>query len=201
MSRITRFFVLFAVLAAVVVPGIASAHEHREVGEYEFVVGFANEPAYENEQNGIWVSVKNHETGAPVEGLEGTLKAQVIYGASTRDMELAPAWGEEGVYTSNFYPTAAGDYTFRFFGDINGTPVDESFTSSPEGFNAVGSVSELQFPAQVSTNAQLQSQIRTAQMLGAAGLVVGVAGLLLAAWALRSRRSAPAAATQTLREA
>ena len=141
------------------------------------------------------------ETGAPVEGLEGTLKAQVIYGASTRDMELAPAWGEEGVYTSNFYPTAAGDYTFRFFGDINGTPVDESFTSSPEGFNAVGSVSELQFPAQVSTNAQLQSQIRTAQMLGAAGLVVGVAGLLLAAWALRSRRSAPTSATQTLREA
>lgn len=201
MSRISRLIALFAVLAALVVPGIASAHEHREIGEYEFVVGFANEPAYENEQNGIWVSVKNHETGAPIEGLEDTLKAQVIFGAQTRDMQLTPAWDEKGVYTSQFYPTAAGDYTFRFFGEIDGTPVDEKFTSSPEGFHAVSSVGELQFPAQVSTNAQLQAQIRTAQMLGAAGLAVGVAGLLLAAWALRSRRAAQPNATRAMREA
>jgi len=192
---------MFALLAVCALPGIASAHEHREVGEYEFVVGFVNEPAYENEQNGIWLSVENHETGAPVEGLEDTLKAQLIYGAQTRDMQLTPAWGEEGVYTSNFYPTAAGDYTFRFYGDIDGTPVDEQFTSSPDGFDSVASVSELQFPSQVSTNAQLQAQIRTAQMLGAAGLAVGIAGLLLAAWALRSRRTAPATAASTLRQA
>lgn len=201
MSRFYRLAVFVAALLAVfVIPGVVSAHEHREVGQYEFVVGFANEPAYENEQNGMWVSVKNHETGEPVEDLEGTLKAQLIFGSQQRDMQLSPVYGEQGVYISNFYPTVAGDYTFRFFGDIDGTQVDEKFTSSPGGFNAVSSVNDLQFPVRLGTNAQLQEQIRSAQLLGAAGLGAGIAGLVLAVWALRSRRPAATAATRTLGE-
>ncbi len=122
MSHPIRSIVVFlaAALVALSLPGSTAAHEHREVGNYVFVVGFMNEPAFEGELNGIWVKVTTKDTEQPVEWLAETLKAQVIHGASERDMVLEPAFGEPGVYTSVFYPTADGDYTFRFFGTIEG---------------------------------------------------------------------------------
>jgi len=44
---------LIAVIAMLATFVSASAHEHREVGKYEFVVGFQNEPAYVNQPNGV----------------------------------------------------------------------------------------------------------------------------------------------------
>jgi hypothetical protein len=199
MSRLIKTLILAAVAALCLLPSIASAHEHREVGEYEFTVGFLNEPAYENEQNGIWVEVLNHDTEEPIEGLADTLNAEVIFGDQRREMELRPAWGEEGVYISNFYPTQAGDYTFRFYGEIEGTPVDESFTSSPDGFDSVKPVADLQFPVAVSSNAELSQQLTAAQntariamIVGGAGLALGLLGLIVAGMALRGRRPATA---------
>ena len=75
-----------------------------------------------------------------------TLKAQVIFGDQTRDLTLTPAFGEDGVYESVFIPTQPGDYTFRFFGQLESVAVDESFTSSPEGFDSVAARSDLEFP-------------------------------------------------------
>lgn len=198
MSRALHSFVvvLAAVLYGGLLPPAAFAHEHREVGKYVFVVGFINEPAFQGEQNGIYVKITEKERDKPVEGLADTLKAQVIHGANTRDIELHQAWGEtwgeKGVYTAVFYPTATGDYTFRFFGDIAGTQVDEQFTSSPEGFDSVASPAEFQFPAKVAGPDELsmqlaaaQSATRTALLLGGAGLAVGVVGLITAFLALR----------------
>ena len=189
--------VLAAVLVALALPGSAAAHEHREVGNYVFVVGFMNEPAFEGELNGIWVSVTTKDTEQPVEGLAETLNAQVIHGASEREMALEPAFGEPGVYTSVFYPTADGDYTFRFFGTIEGNQVDESFTSSPDGFNSVSASAEFQFPAAVPGADTLASQLASAQNtarialgVGAAGLLAGLAGLM-AGLRARGSRSAP----------
>lgn len=199
MSRAIRSIVvvLAAALAILALPGSAAAHEHREVGNYVFVVGFMNEPAFEGELNGIWVSVTRKDTEQPVEGLAETLKAQVIHGASEREMALEPAFGEPGVYTSVFYPTADGDYTFRFFGTIEGNQVDESFTSSPDGFNSVSTPAEFQFPAEVPGAGTLASQLASAQTtarialgVGAVGLVAGLAGLMAA---LGTRRNRPAA--------
>lgn len=196
----SRFFRAF-LLVMLVVGGFfsvssASAHEHRDVGSYTFVVGFLNEPAFEGELNGMSVEITNAETKQPVEGLEKTLKAQVIFGAEQRDMTLTPVWNEPGHYKAHFYPTAAGDYTFRFYGDIEGAQVDESFTSKPGGFNAVQAPAELQFPASVPAASELSTQLaaaqssaRTATMLGGAGLLFGLVGLGVATVALRGRGS------------
>ncbi len=199
MSRSSRtaWSVLIALLAAILLPLVASAHEHRDVGKYEFVVGFKNEPAFEGEQNGVYVEITEKASGRPVENLAETLKAQVIFGDQQRDLALQPAWGEKGVYTSDFYPTSAGDYTFRFTGEIEGTAIDEKFTSSPDGFDSVKATSALQFPASVPTAnevavqlAAAQSTARTATILGGAGLALGIVSTIAALLALRGRRSA-----------
>ncbi|MBA3451046.1 MAG: hypothetical protein H0T18_07535 [Chloroflexia bacterium] len=39
-----------------------------------------------------------------------------------------------------------GAYTFRIFGTIGDTEIDESFTSSPEGFSSVEDPTPFQFP-------------------------------------------------------
>lgn len=199
MKRSLRTLIAVALLSALLLPVAASAHEHRDVGQYKFVVGFINEPAFEGEQNGIWVSITDKTTQTPMENLAETLKAQVIYGEQQLDLALEPAWNEKGVYTADFYPTSAGDYTFRFFGDVNGTAIDETFTSSPEGFSSVQPTSALQFPAKVPAATELRSELaaalsmaRTATILGGAGLAFGLISLLAALGALRGRRT-PAA--------
>jgi hypothetical protein len=199
MSRIIRLS-LFAIAAvSLLLPVAASAHESRAVGKYQFVVGFLNEPAFEGEQNGVSVRITNTETGQPVEQLAETLKAQVIFGSQQRDLELEPVFRDPGHYKSDFYPTAAGAYTFKFTGEIEGTAVDESFTSSPDGFAEVVSTGDVQFPATLPSATELNNQLvaaqsaaRTATILGGAGLAFGLISLIVAVLALR-RRSAGAA--------
>ena len=84
--------------------------------------------------------------GAPVLGLADTLQAEVIYGDQTMALELRPVFSEPGAYNGFFFPMAEGDYTFRIFGEIEGNPVDETFTSSPEGFHGVEPREPLEFP-------------------------------------------------------
>jgi len=143
-----------------------SAHEHREVGNYEFVVGFINEPAVSEELNGLSLRVTQAQAAnaaatpvgdaatpasaepaqVGVEGLESTLQAEVIYGDQKMALTLSPAWQDPGAYQSWFIPMQAGDYSFHIWGEINGQQVDETFTSSPEGFDSVQDRSTLQFP-------------------------------------------------------
>src|SRR5579875_2828190 len=53
-------------IALVVLPGIASAHETRVVdGKYKFVVGFLNEPAIVDQPNSIDLTVTDASTGQP----------------------------------------------------------------------------------------------------------------------------------------
>ena len=97
---------------ALLFPFTATAHEHREVGDYTLVVGFIAEPAIQDDTNGIWLSVTKGET--PVTGLADTLQAQILFGDQSKDMALVPAFGEDGTYEAVFIPTEPGDYTFRF---------------------------------------------------------------------------------------
>ena len=162
-------------LVTLAIPLAASAHETRTVADdYEFVVGFVNEPAIAGEVNGIWLSVTSGDE--PVEGLAGTLEAQVLYGEQTRDATLTPSFDEPGVYTSTFIPTAEGDYTFRFFGQIDGVEIDESFTSSPEGFDSVAPRSEYEFPSEESS-----AGVELAMPVLVGGVLLAVGGLGLAA--------------------
>ena len=71
MSRYRSVIALFAaLLALVLVPTLALAHERREVGNYLFVVAFLNEPAFQEEQNRMSVRITNKDTEQPVEKLE-----------------------------------------------------------------------------------------------------------------------------------
>ena len=154
-------------LAAALLPLAASAHEHREVGngQYELTVGFLDEPAFASLKNGLDLRVEalgaaaspaaagNEEDGTPVEGLAGSLQAEVIYGDQTMSLEVQPRFGEPGAYRSVFFPMAEGDYSFHIFGEIEGVAIDETFTSSPDTFASVQPVEPLQFPKQDAASA------------------------------------------------
>ena len=161
-------------------PLTTSAHETREVAtDYSFVVGFISEPAIQGDTNGIWLEVTMAE--APVLGLADTLQAQVIFGDQTRDMTLTPAFGEEGVYEAVFIPSEPGDYTFRFFGQIDGVDVDETFTSSPEGFDSVAPRADFEFPGGTGEVGRTDDTTSVAMPLaaGAVVLLLGVGALAL----------------------
>lgn len=192
----------FAAIAILVMSiGVASAHEHRTVGDYEFVVGFLNEPAIVEEPNGLDLRVsKGHgDQATPVEGLDKTLKGEVSFGGQTMPLEIKPVFNKPGSYKSNFIPTAEGAYTFHVFGTIENQPVDEKFTSSPTTFSEVGSRSAISFPNKVETVGTVEqtatnasSAADTAKMYGLAGLGVGVLGLIVGIAALMSARGARA---------
>lgn len=135
----------------VLMPLAANAHEHRHVvdEQYELTVGFLEEPAFVGEKNGLSlrvVAVGEGDETEPVLALQETLQAEVIFGDQTMELELSPVFNDPGHYRSVFFPTAEGDYTFRVWGEIDGNAIDESFTSSPEGFDSVRPREPLEFP-------------------------------------------------------
>ena len=183
--RIGRATVLSVALVALTV-GITLAHESRDVGEYTFVVGFIDEPVFTGQKSGLEFFASRGED-EPVEGLEETLQAQVTYGSDTRDLEVSPRFGERGSYESVFFPTAAGPYTFRIFGEVEGEAFDESFTSGPETFGQVEEVVGGQFPVQFPSTAELVADAESgaaAATQATIALVLAVIGLLASLVAL-----------------
>ena len=182
---IGRATVLAAVLGLSVGTTAALAHETREVGEYTVTVGFIGEPVYTGQKSGLEFRVLRGEE--PVEGLEETLEAEVIYEGEPRDLPISPRFGEPGWYQSVFFPTAAGPYTFHIFGEIDGTAFDESFTSGEDTFSVVEEVAGGQFPVvlpaagDVARDAQAGADATTtatiALVLGGAGLLAGLVAI------------------------
>ena len=207
-------------LAASLASGAAIlAHDHRSVGDYEFTVGFAEEPAVEGLANGVSLKVEKsatshgHGTGAghggtshdhgelaPVEGLEQTLQVEVTHLGTgvSKSMRLRAVIGQPGQYRADLIPTASGGYRFRFFGTVEGHPVDESFESGPNTFDFVSPAGDLHFPDRQATVREIEGAVRGAQsssleaqdaaieasdsasaasMLGIAGVVLGVLGI------------------------
>ena len=193
-TRVRRLVaVASAVLFTMLVSSAVAAHEEREVAGYSVVVGFMDEPVFAGQKSGLEFFINKGET--PVEGLETTLQAEVIYQGQKRDLPLDARFGEAGAYESVFFPTAPGAYTFHIFGTIEGQAVDESFTSSAEGFGEVEALSGGQFPVQFPAEADVvadaqagktaSSQVTIAIALGAAGLLAGLVGIGLALAARR----------------
>ena len=184
-NRIGRAAALGAA-AAILAGGTAVAHEEREVGDHTFEVGFIGEPVFVGQKSGIEFSV-SHDGEEPVEGLEETLQAQVIFGDDTRDLEIRPVFGQPGSYESVFIPTAAGPYTFRIYGELDDQPFDESFTSGPDTFGEVQDVAAgqfpIQFPAQADVVADAEAGAAAATQATIA-IVLAVIGLLAALVAL-----------------
>ena len=182
---------------ALIVAAPVLAHEERQVAGYDLEVGLISEPVSVGDRSGLEVHVTKDDQ--PVEGLEATLAATVAFGAATRDLPISARDEEPGWYESVFYPTAAGPYTFHLTGTIEGTAIDESFTSSPSGFDEVHDLTSGQFPvtlpsvtdvaADARKGADLASEVTLALAAGVIGVVLGVAALGVA---LAGRRGKPA---------
>jgi hypothetical protein len=211
MSRISRRIALALLLATLLIPftaSVALAHGHTQVGDYEIVIGFHNEPAYQGEPNGLDLFVTNKKTGEKVNDLADTLKAELIFGSSKKELKVEAQWGQDGAYTAYVLPTQAGDYTWHIWGDIKGTPIDVSMTSSPNTFSSIEAKSEVAFPAAEATPAELQAQAAAAQqsaqlalIVGAFGAVLGVAGIVVGVLGLRARNAAGAPAAGQAKQA
>lgn len=153
-------------LALVLLGGGASAHESRDVadGQFTFVVGFLDEPAYSGEMNGLDLRVSRIDPAAtpvaegadapsmPVEGLDASLQAEVFFADQTMPLVISASYGEPGAYESVFFPTQPGDYSFHIFGTIDGVAIDETFTSGPETFGPMEDPAPLQFPKETAAN-------------------------------------------------
>lgn len=202
--RVPRVVVLLLSLAVALSPAAALAHESRLVGgKYQLEVGFLDEPAVANQMNAISLTVATAD-GKPVDGVEATLKAEVIVGGNAKTMvlPLEANSGETGSYSANFIPTREGSYIFHFFGTIQGTPIDERFESGPGRFDDVQAAQSLQFPDKLPDPASAadveaaRQEASTARLFGIVGLVVGLLGLVVSATALASRRGSPGAPTR-----
>jgi hypothetical protein len=178
-------------------PSPASAHERRQVGEYTFTVGFSTEPAFANIPNGPEVTITKGRREKPVvEGVD--LDVEVIFGEESSTLAVEPAFvvgvfGEPGNYNADMFPTRPGTYAFRFFGTVEGTAIDETFTSGPKTFNDINDPAEFAFPVVDPNNAELaarveqesadlaetQEDVTGARTLGLIGVIVGGVGLLV----------------------
>lgn len=88
----------------------------------------------------------NNKTNQKVDGLEKTLKAELIFGGSKTEIPIYPQDEVDGTYGTNVVPTAEGDYTWHITGEINGTPVNVSMTSAPDTFSSVETMAKYEFP-------------------------------------------------------
>src|SRR2546423_14229885 len=113
MSRMLAALASLAIVASsfALNGNVALGHERRMVGPYTFVVGWINEPAYVNYANGLSLDVTETKGSKPVEGLEKTIKAEVIVGGGAKTLSLDLAADEEspGHYQGTFIPTKTGD--------------------------------------------------------------------------------------------
>jgi hypothetical protein len=219
MKRLTRVAAAMstAALAGLIVAPAAFAHEQRQVGAYQFTVGWEHEPTYVGEQNAVQLFIHDAR-GTPVDdlGSPATLQLEVIFGNQTSSpLDLGASFdpdtglGTHGEFDAAIVPTAAGNYTFHFFGTINGQKVDERFTSSPKTFNAVEDPTSVQFPAKVPTEPELatlanrlssrvdhatteaasaKNKANSAHALGLVGVILGAVGLVLGGSALAVSR-------------
>jgi hypothetical protein len=203
---VTLAFVLLVLLQGV---SPASAHTVKDVGAYKFTVGWSTEPAYAGQLNSVQLVLATLSDGKPYTALTDTLKVTVMYEQQSTTYALTPTFdadtgfGTPGDYRAWFFPTAPGNYTFRFVGTIGSQKVDESFTSGPTTFGTVEDPASAQFPMKAPSNVELaarigadssrnatQSQVSSAKTLGYVGIAVGAVGVVLAAAALFVRRRA-----------
>ena len=183
-----RWNFILIVLLALLVTGTAFAHERIVSGDYAFVLGWLEEPPVVGLKNAALVEITSAKDDQPVEGAEGTLTAQIVYGGKSKELLLRPLEGQPGTYVGDFIPTRRGMYTLKLGGTINGQPVDLS-----NEIEEVGSLDSLTFPEPQAdlqpAIATLQSELSTTRLFAIVGAALGTIGLVLAGVAIgRSRK-------------
>ena len=115
--------------------------------------------------------------------------------------------GVANEFIAPFIPTALGAYQFRFFGEVEGEPVDETFKGGPSTFDEVISPRTIQFPFEVASTRELGNATAGAReiaedarseaqslstitwasfAIGIVGLIAGISSIIVAIY--RARR-------------
>jgi hypothetical protein len=120
------------------------ADDHEEAHDEELSEAVATEEAGTHTDMGM--DDHHEEAAAVVEGAEETLQLELTFGDQTKVLRLRAVYGEPGAYTADLIPTLPGDYSFHLTGTINGTEVDEVFSSADGEFSTVEPIEDIQFP-------------------------------------------------------
>jgi hypothetical protein len=163
MSKLMRATLVGACVALALVPSSSAyAHEGRTVGDYEFVVGFKNEPTFAGDKSGVEIRLSDAQGDPVVKGVE--LEVEVVFAGESTTLPVEPdfvvgAFGEPGAYGANFFPTRPGRYTFHLTGTVAGQDIDEEFTSGPDTFGDVGDPKEISFPVQDPSTGEIAQRL------------------------------------------
>lgn len=123
-------------------PWVTFAHEHQmfEINGdiYEFVIGSLGEPIVVDDKTGVDLRIakkegRNKETSVPISGLQESLKVELIAADKKKVLEFSPVYDTPGAYKASFFPTVATTLSYRVFGELEGTPIDLTFTCNPAG--------------------------------------------------------------------
>ncbi|MSQ37126.1 MAG: hypothetical protein EXR61_02285 [Chloroflexi bacterium] len=195
LSFVAAVAVALSMLLALSQP--AAAHERRNLGPYQLVVGWLNEPAFVGETNAVDITVTDTRVtpAKPIEGLEKTLKVEILAGGLTAGYkaDFRTRFGLPGKYAADIIPTKAGAYKFKVTGKIESLDVNEIFESGPGRFGDIETVTALQYPQAVPAGADLstklgdlQSAVDQTRIAALAAVVLSVVGIALA---LRTKKA------------
>jgi hypothetical protein len=168
-------FVLGAVaVAAVVLVGLlagpAFAHTEKGAGQFKLLFGWQHEPTYSGIQNAVQLFVHDAK-GNPVDdlGSKGVTVQVSAAGQTSSPLTLQGSFdkdsglGTHGEFDATIIPLTPGTYTFHITGDINGTAVDVSASSSDTTFNNVQDPAAIEFPGKAETNVALTNAVNALQ--------------------------------------
>ena len=193
-----RAFGAFLLLAMLLVPLVASAHQTVTDAGYDIEYGWVNEPVIINQPNAVVINITKHSdtttstTATPADVDVSGLVISASYGGQVKVLKLQPL-GEAtpGQFVAPMMPTVAGQYTIQLSGKIDGSDI-QTIQVQPEEANTPDLV---QFPvasdATAAMTAQLaaaQSQAGTAQTIAIAGVVLGFIGTAAGVYALMRKR-------------
>lgn len=193
--------------------GLAYGHTVDSVGEYRLEIGWMNEPVVSGETNGIELYVSHLKKDIPlkdqpfekgIEGLEKSLKIQLVYDTENIILPLAADHNIPGKYYAFVDPTKAGYYQANVLGNIGETSV--SISMHPP---KVDERAYLEFPIKVTEERKntvedlkkVQNEISSLKesidrienssqymILGFVGIGLAIIGIGLAAIALRHNK-------------
>ena len=184
MNKWIYWFVGFLVFLALVLNAQAAfAHESVTIGNYEFEIGWVDEPPIVGQQNAILVNVTNTRGGEaqPVEDVS-SLTVTVSYGGQSKTLTLQPQ-GEDtpGQFMAPILTTLPGQYTVTLGGKLDDTDINAE--AEPE---EVLPADTLQFPN--TAGAEQNTNLGMMNWLIYLSLLIGLIALVLAMMTLRKTR-------------
>jgi hypothetical protein len=184
-------------LASLLVPLVASAHQTVTDQGYDIEYGWVNEPVIINQPNAVVINITKHATTTdttttPADVDVSGLVISASYGGQIKTLALQPlAENTPGQFVAPMMPTVAGKYTLQLSGKIDGNAID-TIQVQPEEAQTPDVV---QFPKGADANAALtaqlaaaQSQASTAQTIAIVGVVLGLIGTAAGVYALMRKR-------------